>query len=116
MAKTFLHDGDLITVAAPSGGVLSGDLVIVGSIAGVALADAGEAANVVLQTTGVWTLPKLPTTVIAQGAAVSWDIDPGQVVLPSAGHYPIGAAVEGAGNGATTVKVRLDGVTTAAAA
>jgi len=116
MAKNFLHDGDLVSVAAPSGGVSSGDLVIVGAIAGVALTDADAGADVVLQTTGVWTLPKLSTAVIAQGAAVSWDIDPGQVVVPDSGHYPIGTAVAAAGNGATTIRVRLDGVATAAAA
>ncbi|MBB4287871.1 DUF2190 family protein [Roseospira goensis] len=116
MAKTFLQDGDRVTVAAPAGGVSSGDLVIVGAMAGVALTDAKATADVVLQTTGVWTLPKLSTAVIGQGAAVSWDIDPGQVVLPDSGHYPIGTAVQAAGNGAATVAVRLDGVATAAAA
>jgi len=116
MATNVLQDGDLVTVAAPSGGVSSGDLVIVGALAGVALADADATEDVVLKTTGVCTLPKLSTEVIAQGAAVAWDIDPGQVVLPDSGHYPLGTAVEAAGNGATTCKVRLDGVATAAAA
>lgn len=115
MAKTFLQDGDRITVTAPAP-LASGDGVIVGALFGVALADAETGAAVTLQTTGVWTLPKLTTAVITQGAAVSWDADAGQVVLPDAGHYPIGAAVQGAGNGASTVAVRLDGVTTAAAA
>jgi hypothetical protein len=33
----------------------------------------------------------------------------------SLGYFPIGVAVEDAGNGATSVNVRLDGVSTAAA-
>jgi predicted RecA/RadA family phage recombinase len=116
MATNFLQQGDFVTVAAPSGGVSSGDLVIVGAIAGIALTDADATKDVNLQTRGVFTLPKLSTEVITQGAAVSWDIDPGQVVLPDSGHYPLGTAIEAAGNGDTTVAVRLDGVATAAAA
>ncbi len=116
MAANFLQQGDIVTVAAPSGGVSSGDLVIVGAIAGIALTDADATKDVNLQTRGVFTLPKLGTAVISQGAAVSWDIDPGQVVLPASGHYPLGTAIEAAGNGATTVGVRLDGVATTAAA
>jgi len=115
MAKNFLHDGDRITVAASGAGVSSGDVVIVGAIAGVALADADAGAPVVLKTTGVWRLPKRPTETVAQGSPVSWDADAGQVALPAAGRYPLGAAVEGAGNGSASVTVRLDGVATAAA-
>jgi len=58
--KTFIQNGDVITVTAPAGGVASRDGVIVGSLFGI--------------------------------------------------------ATEAAGNGVTTVHVRLDGVATAAAA
>ena len=64
---------------------------------------------------GVYEPPKAPATVIAQGARVAWDDTAKQVVLPGAGMYPIGVAVLAAGNGATMVRVRLDGVATAAA-
>ncbi len=36
-------------------------------------------------------------------------------ITPAAGRIPIGVAVEAAGNGITSVAVRLDGVATAAA-
>lgn len=38
-----------------------------------------------------------------------------QVNVPGTGRYPIGTAIEAAGNGATLVRVRLDGVATSAA-
>jgi len=38
-----------------------------------------------------------------------------RVTTPAAGRFPIGIAVEAAGNGVTSVAVRLDGVATAAA-
>ncbi|MFZ5691880.1 MAG: capsid cement protein [Pseudomonadota bacterium] len=58
---------------------------------------------------------KLASAVIAVGDKVSWDNAVKQVNLPGTGRYPIGTAVDAAGNGVTTVRVRLDGVATAAA-
>lgn len=52
---------------------------------------------------------------IAQGARVAWDDAAKLVALPGAGLYPIGVAVLAAGNGITTVRVRLDGVAMTAA-
>lgn len=49
------------------------------------------------------------------GARVAWDNTAKEVNTPAAGRFPIGTAVEAAGNGVTSVAVRLDGVATAAA-
>ena len=70
-------------------------------------AAAGE--TVTLATTGVFDLPKLASAVIAAGDAVAWDDTTKQVNAPATGRYPIGIAIEAAGNGAATVRVRLDG-------
>jgi hypothetical protein len=64
---------------------------------------------------GVFDLPKLASAVIAAGAKVSWDDTAKQVNVPGTGRYPIGTAIEAAGNGVTTARVRLDGIATAAA-
>lgn len=52
---------------------------------------------------------------IAAGDPVAWDDAAKEVNVPGADRYPIGIAIEAAGNGATIVRVRLDGVATAAA-
>ena len=52
----------------------------------------------------------------AAGARAAWDTAAAQVVAPATGMVPIGVALAVAGNGATTVRVRLDGVATQAAA
>lgn len=114
MATNFVQNGDIITVTAPAA-VSSGDGVLVGNLFGVALTDAASGASVNIQTRGVWTLPKLSTAVIAAGGAVSWDATGDECVAPGTGAYPIGTAVVAAGDGATSVTVRLDGVATAAA-
>jgi predicted RecA/RadA family phage recombinase len=64
---------------------------------------------------GVYELPKLASAAIAAGARVDWDDTAKQVVLPGTGMVPIGIATVAAGNGVATVRVRLDGVATAAA-
>jgi predicted RecA/RadA family phage recombinase len=113
--KNFIQDDDCITVAAPSGGVTSGGGVIVGSLFGVAATTATEGEPLTIAMEGVYELPKLSTTVIVAGGPVSWDAAAHRCDAPGAGRYPIGAAIEASGNGAGTVKVRLDGVSTAAA-
>lgn len=49
------------------------------------------------------------------GTRVEWDNTAKEVTTQAAGWFPIGVAVEAAGNGVTSVAVRLDGVATAAA-
>jgi predicted RecA/RadA family phage recombinase len=63
---------------------------------------------------GLRLLPKLASAVIAAGARVAWDDTAKQVVLPGTGMVPIGIATLAAGNGVTSVRVRLDGVATRA--
>lgn len=113
--KTSIQNGDVITVTAPTGGVASGDGLIVGSLFGIAAVTADEGEAVEIATRGVYVLPKEPTAVIAVGAQVAWDATAKQIDLPGTGLYPVGIATEAAGNGITTVRVRLDGVATEAA-
>jgi predicted RecA/RadA family phage recombinase len=114
--KNYIQEGRLITLAAPSGGVTSGDGVVIGALFGVASKTAAAGEKVTIATTGVFDLPKLASAVIAAGDPVAWDDAAKQVNIPGTGRYPIGTAIEAAGNGATIVRVRLDGVATAAAA
>ncbi len=112
--KTFIQEGNIITVTAAAN-IASGDGVLVGGIFGVAAADAVAGEEVEIATVGVYELPKLSTAVIAQGDRVAWNSSTGKVVVPATGMYPIGVATVAAGNGISTVKVRLDGIATVAA-
>ncbi|CAA7622125.1 conserved hypothetical protein [Magnetospirillum sp. LM-5] len=113
--KNFIQNGHMITVPAPTGGLASGQGMIVGALFGIAATTASEATNVEIATTGVYDLPKAPATVVALGDRVAWDDTAKVIALPTAGLHPIGVAIIAAGNGAVTVRVRLDGVATAAA-
>lgn len=113
--KNFIQRGDVITVIAPTGGVASGQGVLVGNLFGVAATTVAEGESAEIATIGVYELPKLVSAVIAAGARVAWDDTAKQVVLPGTGMVPIGIASVAAGNGVGTVRVRLDGVATQAA-
>lgn len=113
--KNYIQEGRMITVAAPAGGVASGDGVVIGALFGIASKTAAEGETVTIATTGVFDLPKLASAVIAAGDKISWDDTAKQVNVPGPGRFPIGIAIEAAGNGVTTARVRLDGVATAAA-
>lgn len=113
--KTYIQNGDMITVTAPAGGVQSGDGVIVSSLFGIAAYSSAEGDPVELSTSGVFELPKASAAVLTVGARVAWDNTAKEVTTPATGRFPIGIAVEAAGSGVTSVAVRLDGVATAAA-
>ena len=113
--KTYIQNGHVITVPTPTGGIASGEGLIVGNIFGIAAYSAAEGDPLELATTGVYKLPKATAAVLAVGARVAWDNTAKQVNTPGSGRFPIGIATEAAGTGVTTVAVRLDGVATAAA-
>jgi predicted RecA/RadA family phage recombinase len=113
--KNFIQNGHMITVPAPTGGIASGQGMIVGGLFGIAATTAPEGSNVEIATTGVYDLPKAPATVFALGDRVAWDDTAKVIAPPATGLYPVGLAITAAGNGAVTVRVRLDGTTTTAA-
>lgn len=113
--KNFIQNGHVITVLTPAGGIASGEGMIIGNIFGVAAYSAAVGDPVELATTGVYQLPKATAAVLTVGARVAWDNTAKNINVPGTGRFPVGIATEAAGNGTTSVTVRLDGVGTAAA-
>jgi len=89
--------------------------VIVGNIFGIAAYAAAVGEPVELATIGVYQLPKATAAVLTVGARVAWDNTAKNINVPGTGRFPVGIATEAAGNGITSVAVRLDGVGTVAA-
>ncbi|MWP40330.1 DUF2190 family protein [Rhodobacter sphaeroides] len=113
--QNYIQKGDVITLTAPAGGIASGDVLIVGNIFGVAAYSAAEGDPLELGTTGVFKLPKATAAMLTVGARVAWDNTAKNINVPGAGRFSVGVATEAAGNGITSVAVRLDGVGTVAA-
>ena len=112
--RNFVQAGANLDLTAPHA-LASGEGFIVGNLFAVASTDAANGAAVVGVTEGVFVLPKRLSATFAACGAVSWDVSAKRCDAPGSGLYPVGVAVEAAGNGAATVTVRLDGVSTAAA-
>lgn len=113
--QNYIQNGHVMTVTTPAGGIVSGEGLIVGSIFGVAAYSAVEGDPLELAITGVYRLPKASAAVLTVGARVAWDNTAKNINVPGTGRFPVGIATEAAGNGITSVAVRLDGVGTAAA-
>ena len=113
--KNHIQKGDIITVPAPAGGIASGEGTIIGNTFGIAAYAAAVGEPVELATVGVYQLPKATAAVLTVGARVAWDNTAKNINVPGTGRFTVGIATEAAGNGITSVAVRLDGVGTAAA-
>ena len=104
--KNFVQPGNQITVAAPAT-ITSGEGVLIGDLFGVANGDAAIGADLVISTTGVFTLPKATTDDVAVGASLYWDDAEGEVTVTATENTFVGHAVAAAGNPSATVAVRL---------
>lgn len=119
MTTTYRELGDVIQ-HTPASDVSSGDVIVMGSngeaLLGVAVTDIASGEDGAVSISGVHELPKASAAVIAQGESVNWDASAGAFddnqATPASGDVSGAAAVAvaAAGNGATTVMVRLTGV------
>jgi predicted RecA/RadA family phage recombinase len=83
--------------------------LLVGSLFGVATDAAAEGAPVVIETVGVFTLPKVSALAMNIGDPVYWDNTAMLVTETSSSNTRIGVAVTAAANPSGTVNVRLNG-------
>lgn len=103
--KNFVQRDDAIhSVLANT--VKGGDLIIIGSVIGVAMSD-GDGTNLVtVKTEGVYSLPKA-VEAITQGAKVYWDGTNKNVTATATSNTYIGYAWEDAASADTALDVCL---------
>lgn len=106
MASNYVQRGDVVTVASPTGGVSSGDGVLIGGLFGVATATVAQTLDLELAVTGVWTLPSNSGDTFALGTKVYWDATAGECVDTATTDKEIGIAL-GAASAADTIEVLL---------
>ena len=82
MAKNYVSDGNVVTLTAPVGGVVSGTPVKIGALVVIPLVTAAAGERFTGRTRGVWLLPA--TTSLTAGALVKWDSATGKLVADSA--------------------------------
>jgi len=110
--KTFSSEAEVITLTAPSGGVVSGAPYLIGSLVVVALQTVAQTLPFSALVRGVVSYTKTGTQAWTEGAKVYLDVSPREFTTTSSGNTLCGVAVVavGAGAGETTGVVRLDGV------
>lgn len=106
--KNYVHPGDTITVVAPSN-VASGDLVIIGGLVGVAVADADSGAEVEIMTRGVFDLPKTSAQAWATVGLAIYGTTSGPATTSTSDTTLIGKNVATAANPSAIGRVRLNG-------
>lgn len=105
--KNYVQPGNALTVTFTAD-VVGGDVVILGSLIGVAAQTYASGAEGVINRDGVFAINK-DTSVFAEGAAVYWDDTAKAATSVTVDNTLIGVAVNGgAVTGAATVDVLID--------
>jgi predicted RecA/RadA family phage recombinase len=105
--KNRVQEGNALAVAAPSGGVESGDPVAVGSIKGFAAFKAAEGELVTVERAGVFTVTKEAGAAWTVGAKVYLKATTKIFNVTSGGNTLFGFAVEAADSASTTGTICL---------
>lgn len=96
MARNHVKVGHKITLTAPTGGVVSGNLYVIGSLVTIASYSAVEGEQFEAYTGQVWNLPKVAADDVTEGAPAYWDGTKLTVVATDndrVGHFVKAAAV-----------------------
>lgn len=112
--RNFISDDENITLVAPTGGVVGGELYVINSMAGVVHESAPAGSRFVLELEGIYTLPKNSADVFAVGTKVYYDPETFALTTaathgttPAVANVYVGMAVAAAGAGTTEGAVRL---------
>lgn len=113
--ENYVQPGSVLTLTAPSGGVVSGTPVTIGSIVVIPAVSAAEAATFSAQLVGTFEVPKVTggSTAWTEGIPIYWDASAGKCtksVISDPGDHLVGVATAAAADGAATGFVRFDGV------
>lgn len=108
--RNFIQPGNVVTAVTPSGGVVSGDPVLIGNLFGIAATSQAAGEDVELAVTGVYDLPKA-TGAVTAGAVAYFDASEGKVTTDAdtGANKRVGVFVSPAASDANLARVRLDG-------
>lgn len=114
MAKNFIQQGKVLDYT-PGAAVVSGRVVRIGNLLGVALGDIAAGATGSVQIDGVFEVPKVAGAVFGQGESLLWDASAGafddNLATPATGDVTGASAVafKAGANGETTAWVKFTG-------
>lgn len=107
--KNFIQPGNVLTMIAPSGGVVSGAFVKIGAIFGVAAFTAAQGEKFELKVGGVYDFGKTSAEAWAPGDVI-YATSGGVMTTVSSSNTKVGVAVLTAANPSGIGRVRLNDV------
>lgn len=105
--KNFSQPGNTLDLIAPSGGVVSGVGYLINAILAFAIESKAATKTFAGVVEGVLEAPKLTTDVVAAGIKLHWNGTNKEFQLATSDLDNAATAVEAAGNGVTSIKVKL---------
>lgn len=105
--KNAVSSGTVINYTA-SADVASGAVVLMGTRVGIVVADIKNGSTGSVQVTGEFSVSKLSSDVVAQGDALYWDNTNKRLTKTASGNTYAGWATAAAGNGVTTVNIKIN--------
>lgn len=108
----YVQPGEVLTLTAPSGGVVTGVPKQIGNVLVVPTVTAAVGIAFAALIRGVVSYTKVGSQAWAEGARVFWDSGNSRFTTVGAGNLLVGFAVEAVGSGAgeTTGKVYLNAI------
>lgn len=114
MATNYVQTGSVLDYSNDTGAdIASGDVVVMGSLVGVAITDIADGELGAVSVEGVWRLPKVTTEDIGAGDYLTFDVSAGGFIhgdtTPATGDLVGGCvAMAAAANGVSTVLAKLN--------
>lgn len=109
MSSNYIQPGDVVTLTAPVGGVVAGQIYLIGGLAVVSTATAAAGASFEARTVGVHKVTKLAGSAWSEGEKISLDVGTGICQDTPIASAFVGNAVAAALAGDTVGYIRLTG-------
>ncbi len=112
MGTSYIQPGDVMTFAAPTGGVTKGTPVLIGSLLVIPQNTVAQTLSFDGYVTGVHSVTKADSQAWTVGVNVYWDNSNKNFTTTATSNYYAGVAAEAVASdaGLTTGKVRLNGI------
>ena len=107
MATNFIQEGKALDYTASGSDVSSGDLVVIGTIGGIAKTDIADGKTGAVHISGVFSVAKA-SGAVTQGQKLYWNSSNSNLTTTASGHTLVGVAAAAAASGDATVKVLLN--------
>lgn len=107
MTTKYVMTGQVIDYLAP-GAITSGQVLVIGARIGVAQTNIASGTTGAVRMQGIFTVAKLSTDTMAQGALLYWDNANSRLTTTVGANVLAGFASAAAGGGATTVEISIN--------